>query len=101
MPGPLVHQGATVFCSHGGQAQPTTLDEHVSVSGMPIVTLASRYDIAGCPLDDPWVTGQALVGATRVFASGQPVVLNDSTSICPANGTPWLVVTTQMRVIGT
>lgn len=105
MPGYLLHQGATVMCSHGGQAQPAMPDPRVSVSGMPIVTSAAPYVIAGCPFvppggNGPCVTGQWLVGATRVFASGQPVVLQSSPSICTPTGTPMLVVTTQTRVTG-
>ena len=105
MPGYLLHQGATVMCSHGGQAQPAMPDPRVSVSGMPIVTSAAPYVIAGCPFvppggNGPCVTGQWLVGATRVFASGQPFVLQSSPSICTPTGTPMLVVTTQTRVTG-
>ena len=105
MPGFLLHLGATVLCSHGGQAQPTMPDPRVSVSGMPIVTIAAPYVIAGCPFvppggNGPCVTGKWLVGATRVFANGQPVVLQSSASICTPTGTPMLVVATQTRVIG-
>jgi hypothetical protein len=105
MPGCLLHQGATVLCSHGGQAQPTMPDPRVSVGGMPIVTIAAPYVIAGCPFvptggNGPCVTGQWLVGATRVLASGQPVVLQSNLSICTPTGTPMLVVLTQTRVAG-
>jgi hypothetical protein len=105
MPGFLLHQGATVMCSHGGQAQPTMPEPRVSVGGMPIVTIAAPYVIAGCPFvppggNGPCVTGQWLVGATRVFANGQPVVLQSSPSICTPTGTPMVVVATQTRVTG-
>ena len=49
MPGFIVHLGATVLCAHGGQAQPTAPFPRVLVSGMPVVTMASPYVIAGCP----------------------------------------------------
>ncbi len=105
MPGFLLHQGATVLCTHGGQAQPTTPVPRVLVSSMPIVTIAAPYVISGCPFvptggNGPCVTGQWLVGATRVFANGQPVVLQSSTSICTPTGTPMLIAATQTRVIG-
>ena len=32
MPGPLLHLGATVLCSHGGQATPTAPNPRVLVS---------------------------------------------------------------------
>ena len=44
----LVHQGATVICAHGGQAQPSTTVPRVTLSGQPaepsdIEILVSRY----------------------------------------------------------
>lgn len=105
MPGPLLHQGATVLCAHGGQAQPTVPNPRVTVSGMPTVTMAAPYVVAGCPFNvgggpSPCVTGQWIVAATRVFSNGQPVVLMDSQAICTPNGTPLLPVSAQTRVIG-
>jgi len=105
MPGFLLHVGATVMCSHAGQAQPTMPNSRVLVGGMQIVTIAAPYVIAGCPFvppggNGPCVTGQWLVGATRVVANGQPIVLQSSASICTPTGTPMLVVVTQTRVTG-
>ena len=48
MPGPILHVGAVVLCSHGGQAMPTAPSPRVLVSGMPIATIAAPYAIAGC-----------------------------------------------------
>jgi hypothetical protein len=48
MPGPILHMGATVLCSHGGQAIPTVPSPVVFVSGMPIETIAAPYVVAGC-----------------------------------------------------
>lgn len=107
MPGFIVHQGAVVLCSHAGQATPTAPNPRVTVSGQPIVTIAAPYTIAGCPFTtpggtpQPCITGQWLSGATRVLAGGQPVVLQDSQSICTPNGTPMNIVSTQVRVRGT
>ena len=74
MPGPIVHLGATVICSHGGQATPIAPFPRVLVSGQPIATLASPYVVAGCPFPPvsggPCVTAQWMVGATRVLAGG-------------------------------
>ena len=39
MPGPLLHLGATVLCSHGGQATPTAPNPRVLLSGQPATTL--------------------------------------------------------------
>ena len=104
MPGPLLHVGATVLCSHGGQAQPTVPNPRVLVNGMPTVTLASPYVVAGCALppppaaNGPCVTAQFVTSATRVLSNGQPLLLLDSQAICAPTGTPLVVVVTQPRV---
>ena len=105
MPGAILHLGATVLCSHGGQAMPTAPNPRVLVSGQPVSTMAAPYSVAGCAFvppggNGPCVTAQWTVAATRVFAGGQPVVLLDSQSICTPTGTPLLPVMAQTRVIG-
>ena len=104
MPGFLLHVGATVLCSHVGQATPTVPNPRVSVSGQPIVTQPTIYTIAGCTLPPqaggPCVTAQWVTGATRVFSNGQPVLLFDSQAICTPTATPLMVTVTQTRVTG-
>jgi hypothetical protein len=106
MPGFLLHLGATVLCSHGGQAQPTVVNPRVLVSGQPTVTLASPYVVAGCPLpppsaaNGPCVTAQFVTSATRLTSNGQPLLLLDSQAICAPTGTPLMIVATQTRVTG-
>ncbi len=106
MPGPLLHLGATVLCSHAGQATPGAPSPRVLVSGQPVVPVSSPYLVAGCTLppptagNGPCVTGQFVTSATRVLAMGQPVLLMDSQSICAPTGTPLMPTVTQMRVIG-
>jgi hypothetical protein len=104
MPGPLLHQGATVICAHGGQAQPTVPFPRVRVSGQPVVTLATPYVVAGCPFvppaPGPCVSAQWIVGATRVRAGGIPVLLTDSRAVCVPTGTPLTPIVTQLRVRG-
>jgi len=100
MPGTIVHLGATVICTHGGQATPTLVSPFVFVNGQAVTTITAPYMIAGCLFTPgsavvPCVTGQWLVGSAFVLASGQPVVLNVSTSICTPNGTPMNVLVTQ------
>lgn len=104
MPGFIVHQGATVVCTHMGTATPTAPNPRVTVSGQPVVTIVAPYTIAGCPFTTaggplPCVTGMWLAGATRVFASGQPVVVQGSPSTCLPNGTPMTILVTQTRVM--
>ena len=107
MPGFILHLGATVLCAHAGQAQPTSPNPRVLVSGQPVVTLASPYVVAGCAMppppagNGPCVTGQFVSAATRVTASGQPLLLQDSQSVCTPTGTPLLPVVVQTRAFAT
>ena len=104
MPGFLLHLGATVMCSHGGQAQPTAPQPRVLVSGQPVTTLSAPYVVAGCALppppaaNGPCITAQFVMGATRVLAEGVPILLLDSQAICVPTGTPLIVAVTQTRV---
>ncbi|WCM54383.1 hypothetical protein OH720_15670 [Pseudomonas sp. WJP1] len=106
MPGFLLHAGATVMCAHGGQAMSTAPFARVLLAGQPVTTLTAPYVVAGCsmppplPGNGPCIIGQWLVGATRVYAGGQPVLLQSSTSICTPTGTPLMITATQMRVSG-
>jgi hypothetical protein len=104
MPGFLLHVGATVICSHAGQAQPTVPNPRVLVSGQPTVTMTAPYVVAGCALtgtpNPPCVTANWLVGATRLLSQGQPLLLQDSQSITVAPATPLQILVTQVRVQG-
>ena len=104
MPGPLLHVGAMVTCSHGGQATPLAPNPRVKVLGQPIVTKLSPYTIAGCTLlpvvGGPCVTAQFISFATRVASNGAPVLLMDSQAICVPTGTPLLISAVQTRVTG-
>lgn len=102
MPGPLLHVGAAVFCSHGGQAQPTVPNPRVLVSQQPTVTMVAPYAVAGCPFvppaPGPCVIANWVAAATRVTSNGQPVLLTDSQAICAPTGTPVLIVMAQLKV---
>jgi len=104
MPGFLIHVGASVLCSHGGQAQATAPNPRVSVSGQPSVTMPAPWLVAGCVLppppaaNGPCVTAQFVTAATRVTSNGQPLLLLDSQAICAPTGTPLLIVASQTRV---
>jgi hypothetical protein len=107
MPGPILHVGAVVTCTHGGMATPPSPSPRVLVSGQPVATITVPYVIAGCPFVPPGnplgpcVTGQWVLGATRVLALGQPVAIEGGVSVCVPNGAPLLPVTVQTRVIAT
>ena len=103
MPGFLLHVGATVLCSHAGQAQPTVPNPRVTVTGMPTVTMAAPYMVAGCTFPamssgaPPCVSAQWITAATRVTSNGQPLLLMDSQAICTPTGTPLIIAATQTR----
>lgn len=105
MPGPIVHQGAVVLCAHAGQATPLAAFLRVTVSGLPVVTLASPYAVAACALSSsgtpPCVTGLWLVGAARVLAGGVPVAVQSGTGITAPTGTPLMPVSVQPRASAT
>ena len=106
MPGTLLHVGATVLCSHGGQAQPTAPNPRVLVSGQPTVTQPTPYVVAGCTLpppiaaNGPCITAQWITGTTRVLSNGMPLLLFSSQAICAPTATPLMIVATQVRVSG-
>lgn len=105
MPAPILHLGATVLCSHAGQATVVSPFPRVLLSGQPSVTLTSQYVIAGCALAStsapPCVNGQFIVGSARVLAGGAPVATMLGQSLCTPTGTPMLPVAAQTRVLAT
>jgi hypothetical protein len=105
MPAPVLHLGASVLCSHAGPATPLAPFPRVLLSGQPAVTIASPYAITGCALSasgtPPCVTGQWLLGATRVLAGGTPLATMAGQSTCIPTGTPMLPVASQLRVLAT
>ncbi|HEX8336392.1 MAG TPA: hypothetical protein VF621_06655 [Pyrinomonadaceae bacterium] len=106
MPGFLLHVGATVICAHGGQAQATAPNPRVLVGGQPTVTQAAPFVVAGCAFvppsgNGPCVTAQWVTAAVRVMSNGQPLLLQDSQSVCAPTGTPLNILVTQVRVKGT
>jgi hypothetical protein len=104
MPGFIIHVGASVLCAHAGQAQATTPNPRVAVSGQPTVAMSAPWLIAGCALpppiaaNGPCVSAQFVTAATRVTSNGQPLLLFDSQAICVPTGTPLLIVASQTRV---
>jgi hypothetical protein len=109
MPGFLLHVGIIGMCLHGGQLSEITSNMRVSVSNQKVVTVNDIFLIAGCLLSgsvppNPCITVKWVVPATRVFVSGQPVLLSDSVGLCQtatqAPQGPPTIVSTQLRVKG-
>jgi hypothetical protein len=105
MPAPILHLGATVLCTHAGQAMPVAPFPRVLLSGQPAVTLATPYAVAGCALtgtpNPPCATAQWIIGAARVLAGGTPVVTMMGQSVCVPTGTPLMAPVAQTRVLAT
>ena len=102
MAGFLVQQGATVMCLHGGQAMATVPNASVLVSGMPTAAITAPWTVAGCPgvppAVPPCVTGQWVLGTTRVTSLGQPLVVQSGAAITVPGGATLLPVVMQTRV---
>ena len=103
MPGYILHQGATVLCMHGGQAQATVPNPRVKVASQVTVQQPNPWTVAGCPFvagttPMPCVTAQWITAATRVRSGGMPLLLQDSQAVCAPNGTGVNIVLTQLRV---
>jgi hypothetical protein len=107
MPGTVIHQGASVICMHGGQAQPTSTLPRILVSGMPVAVQTMPHVVVGCALppppagNGPCVTAPWVVASVRVLANAMPLVLFDSQAIAVPSGTPLRPVATQTRVLAT
>lgn len=105
MPAPILHLGATVMCTHAGQATPTNPFPRVLVSGQPVVNLSTQYVVAACGLTGsgapPCLTGQWVMGAVRVMAGGVPVATMAGASITTPTGSPMVPVVSQVRVLAT
>jgi hypothetical protein len=89
MPAPVLHLGATVFCTHSGVATPTAPFPRVQLSKQPVVTIACPYAIAGCALsgsgNPPCATGQFMMGASTCIPTGSPLM--------PASAQPRVLAT--------
>jgi hypothetical protein len=101
----LIQAGATVLCSHGGQAMATVPNPRVTIDGQPTALLSAPWVVAGCPLVPPplppCVSAQWVTGTFRVTSNGQPLVVQSGAAISIPNGTPLIPVVVQTRVIAT
>ncbi len=110
MPGPILHAGATLTCPHGGMITVIAASPRVMVNGMPAAVLTDQGLVTGCafvvgPKPQPCVTTKWILGATRVLANGQPLLIAPSVaftqSIDQIPGGPPIVVQVQPRVMAT
>jgi hypothetical protein len=104
MPGFLVTAGASVFCVHGGSAQPLLAPPRVLLSGEPPAAQPIPHAVSGCSNPPPpngvgpCLTATWATGTTRVRVLGMPLLTQDSVAVCVPTGTGLTVAATQARV---
>jgi uncharacterized Zn-binding protein involved in type VI secretion len=87
---PILHQGAMIQCPHGIPSQPVPSQVRVTTNGQLLLTQADMFTVAGCPFQlpgptpSPCVQVRWLTASLRVRASGVPVLLQSSSSLCLA-----------------
>ena len=106
MPGPILHMGATVLCSHGGQAMPTAPSPRCSSRACRSRRSPRRTPSRAAPFVPPArqrpVRHRAMDGRRdAVLSHGQPLAIMTGVSICAPTGTPLLPVAAQTRVLAT
>jgi hypothetical protein len=98
MPGFLLDALSTISCLHAGRVQAVVPNPRVLINGVPAVTMAAPHAVVGCIALSPCVAAQWVIGATRVFAGGAPVLVQSSQALCPPTASPVVVIITQTRV---
>ncbi len=103
--GYLVEQGATVLCSHAGQASAAQTATGVKLSNRSAILLPAPWTVAGCPLPTnaggPCVSATWTTGTTRVTSQRQPLVIQGGSATCTPTGVPLTVTVTQVLVKAT
>lgn len=90
MGAPVLHQGAVVQCPHGIPAQPAPMQVRAKTSGQTLLTQSDIFTVSGCPFQLPGPTPSPCVqvrwttASVRVKASGLPLLLQSSSSLCLA-----------------
>lgn len=111
MPGPILHSGASATCPHGGTLTIVPASPRVQVGSLPLAVLTDQGLVAGCAFTppggkpQPCVSTRWMVGATRVTAGGQPVLVNPAGALCLSAeqipGGPPIISSSQTRVVAT
>lgn len=83
----VLDQTSYLTCPHStGIATPDQVDSRVTLSGMPLMTVARPYTIGGCPQNTPCSKAVWMKGSAHVTASGLPVAIHDGTSLVVPGG---------------
>jgi len=103
--GYVLTKNVAALCTHGGSAQGTAPMPRVKVSGTPVLVVSTQFAIAGCPnvvgtAPFPCILSSIAVGATRVKAMGQPLLLHSGTAVNVPTAASMTIVPPQTRVKG-
>jgi hypothetical protein len=108
MPGFVATTSTTVTCTHQGKASPIPSKPSVTIMQIPVVTIATQYQIAACQLPSmtsgapPCATGLFTSGATKVTSMGSPLVVQSSSSTCAPTAQPMIILApSQTKVTAT
>ena len=105
MGAPVLTAADAVICPHGGSVAMASSSPRVLVAGVPVLTLDTRGIVQGCPLRAPTTCAsvQWHGGASRVLASGRPVLLRtgaaQAVSAAGAPNGPPVIATGQNGVL--
>ena len=85
---PILQQGCTIRCLHGGMVNVTNTNKRVKVGGDYALLSTDTYNVVGCPFTlpngklQPCVTVAWQGAAEKVKAAGKPVLLQTSVGVC-------------------
>ncbi|MEO7360525.1 MAG: hypothetical protein ABI120_09345 [Gemmatimonadaceae bacterium] len=90
MPGPILHVGAMLTCTHAAPINTPTGNTRVFLNGAPALTIADVPAVAGCPFQIPVGGGTKpqpcitvkMIPSTKVMVNGQPVALLTPATLC-------------------
>jgi hypothetical protein len=104
MAAPVLTAAAVIMCPHGGAVAATAVASRVLIGGAPVLTVGAPAAVQNCGLPSGQACSSVIwqAGASRVFAGGQPVLIQSGIGTClSAAGRPTgspLVATVQSRV---
>lgn len=103
--GYLLTTDVKALCTHGGSAQATAPMPRVKLGGSPVLVVTTQFAISGCPnvvgtAPFPCVTSTVAVGASRVKALGNPVLLDTGKAVNVPTAASLTFIPPQTRVKG-
>ena len=99
----------TMMCPHGGTVQVVPSSTNVQIGGVPVITAADTFIVAGCPFvigvaPNPCVSVQWVQPSTGSTLSGTPTLTAASVGLCVSAAQspqgPVSIVVVQPQVTG-